>query len=79
MWLNYNNAGGIKCGNETYCSYESKEAGMEALERLLERYVLKYGYNIKEIRNVYCECGAQDYYDFMEVFNEELERLKNDI
>ena len=70
LWTKWNNAGGIKCGSE-YCTYDSKESGMEALENLLQGYVEKYGYDFRAIRERYCQCGPEDYDKFMQIYYEE--------
>lgn len=74
-WEVLNNPGGIKCGTE-YCVYKSKEDGKAALETLLEEYVSKYGYNLKAIRDRYCQCGGNDLEVFEEIFEEELRNEK---
>jgi hypothetical protein len=80
LWLNYNNAGGIKCGN-VYCVYDTKENGLQALKTLLERYIIEFGYDIKSIRNKYCPIYDKgcidDYENFKEIYNEELEKVEN--
>ncbi len=79
LWLNSNNPGGIKCGLE-YCSYQTQEEGMRALETLLEWYVDEYAYNLEEIRYKYCgqHCGSEDLKTFTEIFNQEKERMSHD-
>lgn len=76
LWLDYNNAGGIKCGSE-YCRYESEEQGYNALETLLKRYVEKYEYNLRDIRKEYCgiHCSEKDLIEFEKIFDEEVKRL----
>lgn len=75
-----NNYGGISCGVE-YCSYESKEQGLQALETLLEQYVDAFGYDIQAIRSVYCPISDEgcigDYEKFIEIYNEQLEKELN--
>lgn len=73
LWLKNNNAGGIKCG-DMYCSYPTKKIGMRALRELLKNYVEKYGFNYKQIRKIYCECGEEDYYKFMKILEEKKEK-----
>ncbi|QIK58229.1 glucosaminidase domain-containing protein [Erysipelothrix sp. HDW6A] len=75
LWLDYNNAGGIKCGTE-YCVYPTKEQGYTELEMLVMRYYLKYGIDFKSWREEYCglHCGEQDLNTFIEIYNEEMER-----
>ena len=72
----YNNAGGIKCGAE-YCVYPTKEQGYIELEMLVMRYYLKYGTDFKSWREEYCglHCGEQDLNTFIEIYNEEMEKL----
>lgn len=78
MWVNHYNAGGIKCwnGNNDYCSYESEEEGLQALESLLESYVRDFGYDFKAIRNKYNPGDGQDYERFMVIYYEELNKLE---
>lgn len=78
MWVNMNNPGGLKCnGPGQQCSadgyrfFESKKAGLDEKVRLLEGYVDRYGYDFRTIREVYCQCGPEDYYKFMDIYNEE--------
>lgn len=72
LWQNYNNAGGIKCGND-YCRYKNKEHGYNELKELLLRYRKKYGFDLEAIRYEYCgsHCGEKDLQVFTEIFNEE--------
>lgn len=76
LWLDYNNAGGIKCGGG-YCSYQTQEQGYNALKTLLERYVEKYGYDLKSIREEYCgdHCGSEDLIEFTKIYKEEIRRI----
>lgn len=75
LWTEYNNAGGIKCGNE-YCTYPTQEQGYKSLETLLRGYVDKYGYDLKAIRERYCgiHCGSKDLIEFTKIFKEELQK-----
>lgn len=75
MWVEHNNAGGIKCGVD-YCSYESEEQGRESLESLLVAYVDDYGYDLESIRLEYCgsHCGIEDLNIFTQIYNEELNK-----
>lgn len=74
LWVHYNNPGGVKVGGR-YHKYDSKEQGLEALKRLLrEDYVAVYGYDIKAIRERYCQCGPEDYPKFMSMYRKELEK-----
>lgn len=72
-----NNFGGISCGSE-YCTYETREQGLQALETLLEQYVDAFGYDIQAIRSVYCPISDEgcigDYEKFIEIYNEQLEK-----
>ena len=68
LWLKYNNAGGIKCGGE-YCEYSNGAEGMQHLENLLRKYVEKFGFNLKAIRDVYSE--SDDTKLFTEIYNNE--------
>lgn len=81
LWLNYNNAGGIKCEN-VYCVYDTKESGLQALKTLLEHYISEFGYDIKAIRNKYCPLSDKgcigDYERFTEIYNYELEKEKEE-
>lgn len=77
MWQKNYNAGGIKCGIE-YCTYSSEQEGLQALRNLLDRYVEEFGYNFEAIRNKYCQCGPEDYPKFMQIYNEELNKLKQE-
>jgi hypothetical protein len=74
-----NNHGGIKCGDE-YCSYLTKEEGLQALETLLKGYVDLYGYDIKKIRSIYCpvtDIGCEgDYEKFIEIYEGELRKYE---
>ena len=74
-----NNHGGIKCGDE-YCSYLTKEEGLQALETLLKGYVDLYGYDIKKIRSIYCpttDIGCEgDYEKFIEIYESELKKYE---
>ena len=74
LWASCNNAGGIKQGFEYKC-YPTQEQGVEALRGLLVWYVDRFGYDFKAIRDLYCQCGEQDYYNFMQIYNEELSKL----
>lgn len=72
VWLRYNNAGGIKCGSD-YCTYESEEQGLNALETLLQDYYSVYGTDFKRLRERYCEnCGIEDLNEFIAIYKEEL-------
>ncbi|MDE8065852.1 glucosaminidase domain-containing protein [Erysipelothrix rhusiopathiae] len=73
LWLEYNNPGGIKCGAE-YCSYDSQKSGLIALNSLLIEYWEVYGMDIKAIRERYCQCGVDDYLQFMKIYHEELKK-----
>lgn len=77
MWRENFNAGGIKCGGR-YCTYSSEQEGLQALRNLLDRYVEEFGYNFEAIRNKYCQCGPEDYPKFMQIYNEELNKLKQE-
>lgn len=68
LWLTQSNAGGVKCGKE-YCSYQTKEAGLEALRTLLSRYVESFGYDLEAIRSVYSE--SDDTEIFRQIYIEE--------
>lgn len=68
LWLTQNNAGGVKCGKE-YCSYQTKEAGLEALKTLLSRYVDNFGYDLEAIRSVYSESNDTEL--FRQIYLEE--------
>lgn len=81
MWVNMNNPGGIKCNgpgqqcsSDGYRFFESKQEGLDAQVRLLEWYVDNYGYDFRTIREVYCQCGPEDYGKFMELYYEEYGR-----
>lgn len=73
LWQKNNNAGGIKCGSR-YCSYTSKEQGVNDLKSILKGYVERHGFNLKNIRNEYCgsHCGGSDLKEFNTIFMEEL-------
>ncbi|QIK68763.1 glucosaminidase domain-containing protein [Erysipelothrix sp. HDW6C] len=71
LWLNSNNAGGIKCGVE-YCEYQTPQDGMNDLRTLLQSYVERFGYDLKAIRDLYCQCGYGDLETFTEIYNNEL-------
>lgn len=73
VWLQNNNAGGIKCGNE-YCSYQTKEQGYKALETLINQYIKKHGFDLSAIRYEYCgsHCGIEDLIEFEKIYQEEL-------
>ena len=73
LWLERNNAGGIKCGT-SYCQDVSGEAGMQRLRNLLKRYVARYGYDLEAIRSVYSESNDTEL--FRQIFNEERSKLK---
>ena len=74
MWLNNNNPGGIKL-NGVYHTFSSKEEGYQYMRDLLQyNYVDVYGYDIKAIRDVYCQCGPDDYPKFMQIYEEELNK-----
>lgn len=47
---------------------------MRALETLLAKYVERYSYDLKAIRNEYCgtHCGTQDLIEFEKIYKEEL-------
>lgn len=75
LWLENNNAGGIKCGSQ-YCKYDSQETGQKALDKLLRTYVQKYSFNIREIRYIYSGNTPNDFENFMLVFKEELRNEK---
>lgn len=74
LWVLNNNPGGIKCG-EDYCSYPTKEQGMDALRNLLKWYHKEFGTDYKAATDLYCQCG-EDYYPlFNRIFEEEKEKL----
>lgn len=83
LWKNANNPGGIKCWGEpgesctsgNYKIFPSQEAGLEALEQLLQGYWTKYGMDFKSYRDRYCACGGNDLKNFTAIFNEELKKL----
>ena len=76
MWKYQNNPGGIKI-NGVYHTFASKEEGYDYMRTLLKnRYVDVYGYDIRAIRDVYCQCGPQDYYTFMEIYEDVLVRME---
>lgn len=70
LWEYNNNPGGIKCGTD-YCTFSSKDEGMQIFEDLLQDYVDTYGYDFRAIRDRYCQCGPEDYDKFMEIYYEE--------
>lgn len=77
VWLRYNNAGGIKCGSD-YCTYESEEQGLNALEMLLQDYYTVYGTDFKRLRERYCEnCGIEDLNEFTAIYQEEISKWIN--
>lgn len=59
-WVNGNNPAGIVCGSD-YCSYSTKENGIESMFELLSKYVdgsISYiGKRVTaiEIRDMWCE------------------------
>ena len=75
MWRENFNAGGIKCGGK-YCTYSSEEEGLAALRNLLNKYVEEFGYDLKGIRDKYCQCGPEDLPKFKGIYYEELNKLK---
>lgn len=86
MWVYSFNAGGIKCNGDEYdCTldgfkvFRNEQEGMEQLENLLNDYVDKYGYDLKSIRDRYCQCeyGYGDLELFTELYNIELEKLND--
>lgn len=74
LWASCGNAGGIKQGSEYKC-YPNQEQGMSELRGLLTWYVEQFGYDFRAIRDLYCQCGEQDYINFMQIYNEELQKL----
>lgn len=74
LWKIHNNPGGIKCGSE-YCSYSSKEEGMNSLKQLLKWYHNKFGTDYKSATDLYCQCG-EDYYPlFKKIYEEEKKKM----
>lgn len=83
MWLVDNNAGGIKGirpdGSYGFMRYASKEKGLKALRLKLEEYVDMFGYDLQAIRYRYCyRCGTEDLERFTRIFNEELQKIKEE-
>lgn len=76
LWTAHNNAGGIRYTQE-YAHFESQEEGMQVLRELLEWYVDQFGYDFVSIRDMYCDCGGNDYEIFMQIYNEEMEKLSD--
>ncbi|CAM3603673.1 glucosaminidase domain-containing protein [Erysipelothrix urinaevulpis] len=75
LWTKQNNAGGIKDAHTgKYKVYETKEQGKHDLRILLSEYVKAYGYDLKSIRNRYCQCGPSDLKEFTQIYKEELNR-----
>lgn len=82
MWKHMNNPGGLKCNgpgqrcsSDNYRYFSSKEEGMREKERLLQGYFDKYGDDFKTIREIYCQCGPDDYPKFMKIYYQELNKL----
>lgn len=74
LWVDYNNAGGIKCGSD-FCHYDTPQEGLDALGRLLHHYVydLEMGFDLERIRTRYCyQCGEDDLATFIKFFKEEV-------
>lgn len=69
LWLENNNAGGIKCGSG-WCKYTDPSTGIHSLKTLLRSYRNRYGDDLRAIREVYCQGGC-DFADFMIIYEEE--------
>lgn len=69
LWLENNNAGGIKCNNG-WCSYDTKDDGFYALKTLMRSYVNEFGYDSQSIRYKYCGwfCPTEDLKAFDNIY-----------
>lgn len=60
LWINHNNPAGITCGIE-YCSYDSKEQGLQAMFSLLRYYINDLGRNtVLCVRELWSESNDAD-------------------
>lgn len=68
LWLQNNNAGGLK-GKSGYYTYESQEEGYKELFRLLDKYINIYGRRtVKDVSALWCD--EEWSYEVVEIWKE---------